>query len=60
MDLNLLLDEKGNAKGQEIQDFYDYMMAHNFKRQKEQLPNMILRKNILIYLKDVFHLERSV
>ncbi len=38
------LDEKGNAKGQEIQDFYDYMMAHNFKKGEGTVTKYDIKK----------------
>lgn len=38
------LDEKGNAKGQEIQDFYDYMMAHKFKKGEGKVTKYDIKK----------------
>lgn len=48
-------DESGNCKGQEIQDFYEYLMAGNFKKGEGQVEEYSIKDDYF----DLFHRSLS-
>jgi len=56
----IAFDASGNAKGKEIQDFYDYTMKQNFQTGFGNVSQMDIRKSYIEYLKSSIEIKRPL